>query len=119
MLRSCADNPVRAAPFSSSFARGVMMVPGLIVFSYFPSLRATSQRDGDALTLRSPWLCDRWILSVPIAVCLNRGGHPIPLCPFLCPPYFKIGHNLGCMGNDWREGGNRQSAQRIGAYSNR
>jgi len=95
------------------------MVPGLIVFSYFPSLRATSQRDGDALTRRSPWLCGRWILSVPIAVCLNRGGHPIPLCPFLCPPYFKIGHNLGCMGNDWGEGGNRQSAQRIGAYSNR
>jgi hypothetical protein len=41
MLRSCADNPVRAAPFSSSFARGVMMAPGLIVFSYFRSLRAT------------------------------------------------------------------------------
>jgi hypothetical protein len=33
------------------------MVPGLIVFSYFPSLRATSQRDADALTPRSPWLC--------------------------------------------------------------
>ena len=47
----------------------------------------------------------------------NRGVQPIKLYLFLCTPYFKIVHNLGSKGSNWREGWSGQIAQSIGTIA--
>ena len=56
-LPSCGGNPAPLGPFNSSFASGVMIIPGLIVFTLAPRF---PQRTASAITLSELPRLESW-----------------------------------------------------------